>query len=151
MKITFADFYPCLADFFCSVNGVWISELRSTFNFVKKKAVILPYYLSPHDLLLQQCCTQNGKRSIKGSLLSSRFSKCYGLVNDSSPSFVFNCSCNFDVNWLHERKNESKWKSFQRKTALKNCRSLQVSKKSSWQFVGELSNTVRKNQGHEKK
>ena len=42
---------------------------------------MLPYYPSPHDLLLQQCCTQNGKRSIKGSLLTSRFCKCYGLVN----------------------------------------------------------------------
>ena len=31
------------------------------------------------------------------------------------------------------------------------CRSVQVSKKSSWEFVGELSNTIRKNQGHEKK
>ena len=58
------------------------------------------------------------KRSIKGSLLTSRFCKCYGLVNDSWPSSVFNCSCNFNVNWLHKRKNERKWKSFQRKTAL---------------------------------
>ena len=86
----------------------------------EKKTLMLPYYPSPHDLLLQQCCTQNGKRSIKGSLLTSRFCKCYGLVNDSWPSSVFNCSCNFNVNWLHERKKERKWKGFQRKTALKN-------------------------------
>ena len=86
----------------------------------KNKTLMLPYYPSPHDLLLQQCCTQNGKRSIKGSLLTSRFCKCYGLVNDSWRSSVFNCSCNSNVNWLHERKNENKWKSFERKTALKN-------------------------------
>ena len=86
----------------------------------KKKTLMLPYYPSPHDLLLQQCCTQNGKRSIKGSLLTSRFWKCYGLVNDSWRSSVFNCSCNSNVNWLCERKNENKWKSFERKTALKN-------------------------------
>ena len=84
----------------------------------KIKTLMLPYYPSPHDLLLPQCCTQNGKRSIKGSLLTSRFCKCYGLVNDSWPSSVFNCSCNFNVNWLHKRKNERKWKSFQKKTAL---------------------------------
>ena len=79
----------------------WISELRSTFNsqivkikkINKNKTLMLPYYPSPHDLLLQQCCTQNGKRSIKGSLLTSRFCKCYGLVNDSWRSSVFNCSC----------------------------------------------------------
>ena len=89
-------------------------------QFCLKKAVMLPYYLSPHDLLLQQCCTQNGKRSIKGSLLTSSFCKCYGLVNDSWRSSVFNCSCNSNVKWLHETKNENKWKSFERKTALKN-------------------------------
>ena len=86
----------------------------------EKKTLMFPYYPSPHDLLLHQCCTQNGKRSIKGSLLTSRFFKCDGFVSDSWRSFVFNCSCNFNVNWLQERKNESKWKSFQRKTALKN-------------------------------
>ena len=31
------------------------------------------------------------------------------------------------------------------------CRSVQVAKKSSWEFVGELTKTIRKNQGHEKK
>ena len=103
----------------------WISELRSTFNFVKmkkkrKKTRMLPYYPSTHDLLLHQCCTQNGKRSIKGSLLTSRFCKCYGLVSDSWRSSVFNCSCNSNVNWLHERKSERKWKGFQRKTPLKS-------------------------------
>ena len=107
----------------------WISELRSTFNFQivkikknknKNKTLMLPYYPSPHDLLLHQCCTQNGKRSIKGSLLTSRFCKCYGLVNDSWRSSVFNCSCHSNVKWLHERKNENKRKSFERKTALKN-------------------------------
>ena len=88
---------------------------------LKKKALMLPYYPSPHYLLLQQCCPQNRKRSIKGSLLTSRFCKCYCLVKDSWPSFVFNCSCVFHVKWLQERKNESKkWKSFRRKTALKN-------------------------------
>ena len=86
----------------------------------KNKTLMLPYYPSSHDLLLQQCCTQKGKRSIKGSLLTSRFCKCYGLVKDSWPSFVFNCSCNSNVKWLHERINENKWKSFERKTALKN-------------------------------
>ena len=101
------------------------SDRRTIFKLLKlknnnNKTLMLPYYPSPHDLLLQQCCTQNGKRSIKGFLLTSRFSKCYGLVNDSWPSFVFNCSCNSNVKWLHERKNENKWKSFERKTALKN-------------------------------
>ena len=86
----------------------------------KKKTLMLPYYPSPHDLLMKQCCTQNGKRSIKGSLLTSRFCKCYGLVNDSWRSSVFSCSCNSNVNWLHERKDKNKWKSFERKTALKN-------------------------------
>ena len=62
----------------------------------------------------------NPERSIKGSLLTSRFCKCYGLVKDSWPSFVFNCSCNFNVNGLHERESDRKWKSFQRKAALKN-------------------------------
>ena len=107
-------------------NLQWIWELRSTINFVKikkkkkNKTLMLLYYPSPHDLLLQQCCTQNGKRSSKGSLLTSRFCKYYGLVKDSWPSSVFNCSCNSNVNWLHERKNESKCKRLQRKTALKN-------------------------------
>ena len=103
----------------------------------KDKTLMLPYYPSPHDLLLQQCCTQNGKWSIKGSLLTSRFCKCYGLVKDSWPSFVFNCSCNFNVNWLHERKNESKWKGFQRKTALKNKK-----KRNSTRHVWNTSKLV---------
>ena len=93
---------------------IWISELGSL------PYDMFPYYPSPYEILLHQCCTQNGKRSIKGSLLTSRFCKCYGVVNNSRPSFVFNFSCNSNVNWLHRRKNESKWKCFQRKTALDN-------------------------------
>ena len=101
------------------------SDRRTIFKLLKlknnnNKTLMLPYYPSPHDLLLHQRCTQNGKRSIKSSLLTSRFCKCYGLVNDSWPSSVFNCSCNSNVKLLHERKNENKWKSFERNTALKN-------------------------------
>ena len=40
MKITFADFYPCLADFFCSVNGVFV-------------------LLDAVSLLFQECSTTN--------------------------------------------------------------------------------------------
>lgn len=43
---------------------------------------MLPYYPSSPKLSLHQFCTQNGKRSIKRSLLTSRFCKCYvGVVN----------------------------------------------------------------------
>ena len=81
---------------------IWISELRSLPYDIASMLTFSP------RVIIAPVLHPEWKRSIKGSLLTSRFCKCYGLVKESWPSLVFNCSCNSNVEKMKASESVSK-------------------------------------------
>ena len=91
MKITFADFYPCLADFFCSVNGVlgtWLDSTLSMNSHVDNTCSNAFYYLY-NIRRIRNYLFRRSTETLIHAFVSSRVDYCNSLLY-SQPAYQLN-------------------------------------------------------------